>query len=134
MSGQDSASLLSAARAYVKQHYVQNQHHASCMLVAGAKTYPASHLDTVGGLDICAEPIALSNAIADGQTEFTKLVTVMWNGNEQTEPWIITPCGNCRQILVEYAPDLNVLVQGETDIEELSAADLLPRPYVKRAQ
>lgn len=128
----DSLDLLNIAIDYIKDRYVENRHHVVCALIASDHIYMASHLDTVGGLDICAEPIALSNALAEGHENFEMLVTVAWNGNEDTKPWVITPCGNCRQILSEYAPELQVIVD-DIDLKTVSAHDLLPHPYVKRS-
>lgn len=126
----NAVNLLNTATRYIKERYVQNRHHVVCALVANGQVYMASHLDTVGGLDICAEPIALSNALSEGNEDFELLVTVAWDGKDTTKPWVITPCGNCRQILSEYAPTLQVIVN-DTDLTSISAQKLLPYPYIK---
>lgn len=127
---QDVSDLLNTAISYIKDKYVANRHHVVCALVANGKTYMASHLDTVGGLDVCAEPIALSNAMADGNEDFEMLVTVAWDGNSDSTPWVITPCGNCRQVLNEYTPTLKVVI--DDTLKFTLVRDLLPYPYVKR--
>ena len=127
----NAPDLFNAAVGYIKDRYVESRHHVVCALISNGQLYMASHLDTVGGLDVCAEPIALSNALSEGNENFEMLVTVAWDGQESTKPWVITPCGNCRQILSEYAPDLRVIVN-ESDLKTVLARDLLPYPYVKR--
>ena len=56
------------------------------------------------GLTICAERTALVKAISEGCRSFTRLAVV---GNSADYCW---PCGACRQMLYEFAPDLEVLV------------------------
>ena len=125
------SSLLTVASDSIKKHYVENRHHVACALSANNRQYIAYHLDTEGGLDICAESVALSNALADGNSDAQALVTVAWTGDKDIEPWVITPCGNCRQILAEYAP--NLVIALDDSLKRFSlASELLPEPYVKR--
>lgn len=71
---------------------------------------------------ICAERAALVCAVAAGYRQFSALA-VIGSGDGPT-----TPCGICRQVLYEFAPDLLVHaagVDGATKTFTL-AADLLP--------
>ena len=130
MRSRDHTKLVEDVIAYARSRYEPNRHHVVCVLATSRKLYRASHLDTSGGLDICAEPIALSNAISGGDEDFVSLISVAWNGNDSVEPWVITPCGNCRQILSEYAPSLRVIIDKGT-LETVTVAELLPHPYSK---
>ena len=56
------------------------------------------------GSTICAERTALVKAVSEGCRKFTRLAVV---GNSTDYCW---PCGACRQMLYEFAPDLEVLV------------------------
>lgn len=51
---------------------------------------------------ICAERSALVKAVSEGQQQFDLIVVASQNGG--------TPCGICRQMLYEFAPDLTVIV------------------------
>lgn len=74
------------------------------------------------GLTICAERAAVCAAVASGDTEFEAIAVVA----DSKQP--VTPCGACRQVLAEFAPDLPVCssnLQGERF--ESTIAELLPR-------
>lgn len=58
------------------------------------------------GLTVCAERVAVQNAVAHGETEFEALVVVTQNGS--------TPCGACRQVLSEFCSELTILI-ADTD-------------------
>lgn len=55
---------------------------------------------------ICAERTALVKAISEGARTFTHIVVVTVNGG--------APCGVCRQMLYEFAPDLTVIIADAT--------------------
>jgi len=75
------------------------------------------------GLTICAERVALFTALASGERSFVTLALV-------TERHVISPCGACRQVLTEFAPDLRVvtaIVSGPA--YSLRLTELLPFPF-----
>jgi len=75
------------------------------------------------GLTMCAERVAIGAGVAAGSTAF-KMIAVV---SDSAQP--VVPCGACRQVLAEFAPDLRVLsatLAGQT--MEWSMARLLPSP------
>lgn len=72
----------------------------------------------------CAELIALGDAITAGEREFETIAAV--NG-ESGEP--MPPCGNCRQMLSDYAPDCWVVIQEEGNLRKVPAKSLIPHSY-----
>ncbi len=75
------------------------------------------------GLTVCAERSALAAAVAGGHRAFRRLVLVT-DGTEA-----VPPCGACRAVLSEFAPDLPVLAETEIARKEWSLAELLPLPF-----
>ena len=74
------------------------------------------------GLTICAERVAFDNAIASGHRKFRKLVVCA----DSKEP--VTPCGACRQVMVEFCDDLEIVSVNLAGEEYRSTlAVLLPR-------
>ncbi|MCC8080127.1 MAG: cytidine deaminase [Oscillospiraceae bacterium] len=55
------------------------------------------------GSTICAERVAVCKAVSEGQREFTRIA--IWGESEN----YCMPCGACRQFLVEFSPDIEVL-------------------------
>ena len=59
------------------------------------------------GLSICAERSAVVRAVSEGRREY-QAIAICADGVTPTPP-----CGACRQVLLEFAPDAEVLVAGE---------------------
>ena len=78
------------------------------------------------GLTICAERVALTKAISEGVKDFTKIAIVGPN-NE-----ICPPCGACRQLLHDYAPDLEIILTDNTTIKSVKLKELLPLAFEEK--
>ena len=76
----------------------------------------------------CAEFIAIGTAISAGEREFDTIVAV----HEKAVNGVVSPCGNCRQMLFEYCPDIRVIVNNdEGELIKVSIRDLLPFAYTE---
>ena len=74
-------------------------------------------------LTMCAERVALFSAIAAG-CERIEAIAIAGPGPEP-----ISPCGACRQVLVELAPEAAVIMAGEQTSRTRSVADLMPEAF-----
>ena len=79
------------------------------------------------GLTVCAERVALFKALSDGHRKFRRIAVV-------APPHAPTPpCGPCRQLLWEFAGNIEVILanlNGETGRHWI--AELLPQPFDAR--
>jgi cytidine deaminase len=76
------------------------------------------------GLTICAERVALFKALSEGKTDFSAIAIVAGTTN-----WC-PPCGACRQVLWEWARDIQViLARSETDYRIIPLRELLPHAF-----
>ena len=79
------------------------------------------------GLTICAERVALFKALSEGHRTFRRIVVA-------AAPDAPTPqCGACRQLLWEFAGDIEVVLANltvETGRHQMS--ELLPQPFDAR--
>lgn len=77
------------------------------------------------GLAICAETLAVASAVSQGLTEFDEIAIA----TEDSEP--TPPCGACRQVLNEFAPNIRVSSYTRDGKEATwSLEELLPHPFV----
>ena len=75
------------------------------------------------GLTMCAERVAIGSAIAGGAKAFEAMAIV----SDSTQP--VVPCGACRQVMAEFAPDMRIVSATTTGtVTEFNLADLLPSP------
>ena len=91
-------------------------------VIAGANVESASY-----GLTCCAERVALFNALTAGKRSFVAVAVVA------RAPGGPMPCGACRQLLAEYAPQATVWVADSRalrTIREFSVRELLPAAFV----
>jgi cytidine deaminase len=75
--------------------------------------------NAVNGSSICAERTAIFKAVSEGEREFEAIAVVTENG--------ASPCGGCRQVMMEFAPDMAVIIadtQGRARFT--TVRDLLP--------
>ena len=73
------------------------------------------------GLTNCAERTALFKAVSEGALSFDTIAIAAG-----TKAW---PCGACRQVLNEFAPDLRILVTWDDHVEEKTLKELLPEGF-----
>jgi cytidine deaminase len=74
------------------------------------------------GLSICAERSAVVSAVASGARGF-EAIAVHGDGSS------VAPCGACRQVLAEFAPELRVIWRRDGVPVASSLADLLPERF-----
>lgn len=123
---QQDQALIAAARDAIRRNYdgVHFNFTVGAAVRCGSrKIYTGVNVYSIHGA--CAEQVALGAAITAGERDFTAIVAV--RGTDGTE--IIPPCGNCRQILMDYAPNCAVILQIGSDIRKVSARELLPWAY-----
>ena len=97
-------------------------HTVGCALrCKNGKIYKGVNCDGIHGS--CAEYVTIGMAISSGEREFDTIVAV----HEKHLNGVIPPCGNCRQMLVEYCPEIKVIVNDdEGRLVKVGVRDLLP--------
>ncbi len=79
------------------------------------------------GLTLCAERVAVFKAISEGHDSFRRIAVVA--DTEAPTP----PCGPCRQILWEFAGDIEVILANLTEEKgRYRLSELLPLPFDAR--
>lgn len=124
MSATPPDDLLEAAREAHRHAYAPySGFHVGAALRADDGTIvPGSNVENQSyGLSRCAEQSAVQALATRGGRHFSELLVF----TDVIPP--ATPCGACRQVLFEFAPDATVyLVNARGDCEATTVADLLP--------
>ncbi len=97
-------------------------HTVGCaILCKNGNIYKGVNCDGIHGS--CAEYITMGIAVSSGERDFDTIVAV----HEKATNCVVPPCGNCRQMLFEYCPDIKVIVNDENgNLIKVKARDLLP--------
>lgn len=108
--------------------YLNPAMHVGCVIKAkSGNIYKGINIKT--SHSICAEQVALGQALACGEREFDTLVAVKMNADKTCR--VVSPCGVCRYTFNKLGLDFHVLVEDckNKKIVKVMASDLLPYPY-----
>ena len=118
--------LLKLAQIAMKNSYSPYSHYAvgAALLCKNGRVYLGCNIENASfGLTNCGERTAIFKAVSDGEREFES-IAIASNGSF---PY---PCGACRQVLNEFAPDLRVLViDGQNQVDKTTLRALLPHGF-----
>jgi cytidine deaminase len=138
LSAADQA-LVAAARDVVRRHYRYGSHTVGTALrTHDGQVFAAVNLDTtVGRLAVCAEPVALGQAVLAGAARGFEVIVAVRHPRPAHvhDPVpdeaiaVVSPCGGCRDLLFDYAPDADVIVPGLAGPVRVRLRELLPVPY-----
>ena len=109
MSGIDEAALVEAASRARELAYApySNFRVGAALLADDGRIFTGANVENAAyGSTLCAERVVMPAAVVAGVRDFSALA-VVGDGDGPT-----TPCGACRQVLFEFAPDLLVLAGG----------------------
>ena len=101
----------------------------SCFAVGAALLARSGHIYTgcnvenaSYGLSTCAERVAVFKAVFEGERDFEAIAVVTEKG--------VPPCGACRQVLMEFEEDIQVIVADEAGVYRVfSLQELLPEAF-----
>ena len=123
LNGKDK-QLIQTALKVLEENFddgIYNHTVGCAILCKNGNIYKGVNCDGIHGS--CAEYITMGIAVSQGERDFDTIVAV----HEKATNSVISPCGNCRQMLFEYCPDMKVIVNDENGaLIKLTAKDLLP--------
>lgn len=122
MLDKNDLDLIGKARAVIDKSFDGKYHVVGAALrCTNGHIYLGVNCDGIHGS--CAEFTAVGAAIAAGESGFDAICAVYGHG----DAWrCVPPCGNCRQMLFEYMPDVRVILDENT---VKTARELLPYAY-----
>jgi len=110
-------------RAYVKY---SNFKVGAALLCKSGKIYTGCNIENASyGATICAERVAFTKAISEGEKEF-EAIAIVSSGDK-----IAFPCGICRQFMSEFGMDLTLIFSDGQKIETYKLHELLPHAFTE---
>ena len=122
----DKKDLLARARASQAMAVApsSNLKVGAALLCDDGSVFTGCNIESPTYLGICAERVALFKALSEGRRGFT--VIAIAGGSNGGCP----PCGACRQVLWEFAPDLEVLLDdAQGSYVQRRITDYFPEPF-----
>ena len=97
----------------------------AALLTKSGKVFSGCNIENSSfGLTICAERTAIFKAVSEGYTQFAA-IAIATDENEY-----IAPCGACRQVLMDLAGDIDVVMSTDRGNYKLAkVSELLPFPF-----
>jgi cytidine deaminase len=125
--GARESGLVNAARLASRRAYAPYSRFpvGAALLTKSGKVFTGCNVENASyGLTICAERSVIFSAIAAGERKFEQMAVF-------TPTRTFTgPCGACRQVMAEFAPDLKiVLVNRASRTRRYSLRELLPARF-----
>ena len=125
-------ALARAARAFRAKAYAPYSGYkvGAALLGSNGRVYGGCNVENASyGLTVCAERVAIGAAVADGERRPVAIAVATGDA----EP--ATPCGACRQSLVEFNPKMEVILVGSgRKVTRCRAGDLLPGFFVLKGR
>lgn len=101
----DWTELIQAAIEAAEHAYApySNYRVGAALLTQEGQVYRGCNVENAAyGSSMCAERIAIFKAVSEGKRAFQAIAVATQNGG--------SPCGPCRQVMREFAPDLTVII------------------------
>jgi cytidine deaminase len=133
LSGADR-ELVGAALELLRERAEPGRHEvAAALRTKSGAVHRGLHVESsIGRASICAEGVAIGAAAAAGDTEIDAIVAVLDTGDD----WrVVTPCGLCRELISDYAPEATVIDYDATrdePVRPVPVVELLPGKTTRR--
>ena len=105
----------------------------AALLTKSGKVYTGCNIENAAFSPTnCAERTAVFKAVSEGETEFQSIAVVGNKKGAPEEKWeFCTPCGVCRQVLLEFVDpeEFEILAGKGNEIRKFTLSQLLPESF-----
>lgn len=118
--------LVNKAKEAMRNAYVKysNFKVGAALLSKSGKVYTGCNIENSSyGATICAERVAYTKAISEGEKEFEAIAIVGSGGG------FTYPCGICRQFMSEFGLDTKVILEDGEALKVYALKELLPEAF-----
>lgn len=132
---QQDLELVEVATEKITMLYEDNKHHVGAAIrTKTGEIISAVHIEAyIGRVTVCAEAIAIGSAVSNGQKDFDTIVAVRHPYSDEVDRSIrvVSPCGMCRELISDYAPDCFVLIEMNGKLVKTTIEELIPLKYTR---
>lgn len=98
----------------------------AALLTKSGKVYTGCNVEIASfGATNCAERTAIFKAISEGEHDYNAIAVVSSSRD------FTYPCGICRQVIVEFSKDIDIIVAKDYDYEVYKIEELLPKSFTQ---
>ena len=132
LSKADRALIDAASDAIRKRYRYDWQEVGAALRLRSGEIFTGVSLDAyLGRMAVCAEAVALGQAVTEGYSGIDTIVAVRHPAPDEKEREIavVSPCGACRELIADYDRNARVIVPGPDGPESVKIDELLPNKY-----
>lgn len=122
----ENQELMAQAKAALEFSYApySNFHVGAAVLTADGSVFRGCNIENASyGATICAERTAMFKAISQGNTDLCRIAIAAGDGSTAY------PCGICLQVMQEFMPEGQVLLECKNQLVVYKVKDLLPHGF-----
>ncbi len=132
MTSEELIKIAFAARKYAYAPYSHFKVGAA-LLTKSNRVYTGCNIENASfPVGLCAERVAISKAISEGDKELLKIAIVGGNENIEEPKDYCTPCGICRQTMAEFCDNnFEIILFDNGEPRIFSLDQMLPHSFNK---
>jgi len=125
MTPEPDREVIEAARDIMDKRWVEGKHSIGAAIrTKSGNLFVGVHVEaSCGRISVCGEAVAIGVAATQGDTDIAQIVAVTESGD------IVPPCGMCRELISDYAPDAFVILEYDGKPRCVPVLELLPDKY-----
>jgi len=132
LSEADRKLVEAASEASRKRYRYDWQEVGAALRLRSGKIFTGVSLDAyLGRMAVCAEAVALGQAITQGENGIDTIVAVRHPAPDEKsrDIVVVSPCGACSELISDYDREARVIVPGPNGPKSVKIAELLPNKY-----
>ena len=125
--------LIEMASDVIRKRYRYDwQEVGAALRLRSGRIFTGVSLDAyLGRMAVCAEAVALGQAVTEGENGIDTIVAVRHPAPDEKDRVIavVSPCGACRELIWDYDRNARVIVPGPGGPHAVAIGELIPNKY-----
>ena len=101
---------------------------SAVLVTKSGNVFTGTNVENISyGATMCAERVAIFNAVSSGEKEFDSIYLYSTNSNGKHD--LTPPCGLCRQVMSEFSMDMKVIMISDKEKVIKTVKELIPLSF-----